>query len=236
MNFKLDYSSEQRQSKALDHIASFHCTYNQSKCYECIYKNCNCEHNGDKNHCKADFENDHCLKNLYSIFCKKNFTFFSIMSLNLSLFMLLSFLRCILTFYHTLYYFLSSVLVKNAKIISRYKSSSGHFERSLERTISRLPLNGHEPSTNVLGIDRLPDDCIKREARSSNLEPPCSSYQMSKQSNLVYVQAMSTNHNQAALFGLPQQSCARVSDWPISIHNWVYIFPSVEFSIYVLTF
>ena len=34
----------------------------------------------------------------------------------------------------------------------------------------------------------------------------------------------------------PQQSCARVSDWPISIHNWVYIFPSAEFSIYVLTF
>ena len=33
---------------------------------------------------------------------------------------------------------------------------------------------------------------------------------------------------------LPIQSCARVSDWPISI--WVYIFPSVEFSIYVLTF
>ena len=34
----------------------------------------------------------------------------------------------------------------------------------------------------------------------------------------------------------PIQSCARVSDWPISIHNWVYIFLSVEFSIYVLTF
>ena len=36
--------------------------------------------------------------------------------------------------------------------------------------------------------------------------------------------------------GQPIHSCARVSDWPISIHNWVYIFPSVEFSIYVLTF
>ena len=43
-------------------------------------------------------------------------------------------------------------------------------------------------------------------------------------------------NRQAALIGQPQQSCARVSDWPISIHNWVYIFPSVEFSIYVLTF
>ena len=38
------------------------------------------------------------------------------------------------------------------------------------------------------------------------------------------------------MIGQPQQSCARVSDWPISIHNWVYIFPSVEFSIYVPTF
>ena len=36
--------------------------------------------------------------------------------------------------------------------------------------------------------------------------------------------------------GLTQQSCARVSDWPISIHDWVYIFPSVEFSVVVLTF
>ena len=34
----------------------------------------------------------------------------------------------------------------------------------------------------------------------------------------------------------PKQSCACVSDWPISIQIWVYIFPSVEFSIYVLTF
>ena len=27
--------------------------------------------------------------------------------------------------------------------------------------------------------------------------------------------------------GQPRQSCARVSDWPFSIHNRVYIFPSV---------
>ena len=38
------------------------------------------------------------------------------------------------------------------------------------------------------------------------------------------------------MIGQPLQSCARVSDWPISFHNWVYIFRSVEFSIYVLTF
>ena len=43
--------------------------------------------------------------------------------------------------------------------------------------------------------------------------------------------AFATTHSKQ-----PQQSCARVSDWPISIHNWVYIFPSVEFSIHVLTF
>ena len=41
---------------------------------------------------------------------------------------------------------------------------------------------------------------------------------------------------QAALIGQPRKSRARVSDWPISIHNWVYIFLSVELSIYVLTF
>ena len=43
-------------------------------------------------------------------------------------------------------------------------------------------------------------------------------------------------NRQAALIGQPQQSCACISDWPIFIHNWVYIFPSVEFSIYVLMF
>ena len=43
-------------------------------------------------------------------------------------------------------------------------------------------------------------------------------------------------NRQAALIGQPIQSCAHASDWPISIHNWVYIFSSVEFSIYVLTF
>ena len=37
------------------------------------------------------------------------------------------------------------------------------------------------------------------------------------------------------VMGQPQQ-CALVSDWPISIHNWVYMFPSVKFSIYVQTF
>ena len=42
-------------------------------------------------------------------------------------------------------------------------------------------------------------------------------------------------YRQATLIGQPQQLCARVSDWPISIHNWVYIFPCIEFSIYVLT-
>ena len=45
-----------------------------------------------------------------------------------------------------------------------------------------------------------------------------------------------TLNRQVALIGQPIQSCARVSDWPISIHNWVCIFLSVEFSIYVLTF
>ena len=30
-------------------------------------------------------------------------------------------------------------------------------------------------------------------------------------------------------------TCARVSDWPIWVHNCVYIFPSVEFSFNVLT-
>ena len=45
-----------------------------------------------------------------------------------------------------------------------------------------------------------------------------------------------TLNRQVAVIGKPIQSCARVSDWPISIQNWVYIFPSVEFSIYVLTF
>ena len=44
------------------------------------------------------------------------------------------------------------------------------------------------------------------------------------------------SNRQAALIGQPQQSCARISDWPISIYNWVYIFPSVAFSIYILTF
>ena len=43
-------------------------------------------------------------------------------------------------------------------------------------------------------------------------------------------------NKQAALIGQPIQSCARVSDWPISIHNWVYIFPSIESSVYALTF
>ena len=43
-------------------------------------------------------------------------------------------------------------------------------------------------------------------------------------------------NKQAALIGQPQQSYARVSDWSISIHNLLYIFPSFEFSIYVLTF
>ena len=32
----------------------------------------------------------------------------------------------------------------------------------------------------------------------------------------------------------PQQSCARVSNWPISIHTWVYVFSGLEFSRYVL--
>ena len=36
------------------------------------------------------------------------------------------------------------------------------------------------------------------------------------------------NRLKAALTGQPQQSCARVSDWPFSIHNWVYIFPRVD--------
>ena len=31
-------------------------------------------------------------------------------------------------------------------------------------------------------------------------------------------------------------SCSRFSDRPIWIHNWLYIFPSVEFSVYALTF
>ena len=39
-------------------------------------------------------------------------------------------------------------------------------------------------------------------------------------------------NRQAALIGKPQQSYARVSYLPISIQNWVYIFPSVEFSIH----
>ena len=38
------------------------------------------------------------------------------------------------------------------------------------------------------------------------------------------------------LISQPIQSCARVSDRSISIHIWVYIFPSVEFLIYFLTF
>ena len=42
-------------------------------------------------------------------------------------------------------------------------------------------------------------------------------------------------YRQVALIGQPEQSCARVSDWSVSIYNWVYIFLSVEFSIYVLT-
>ena len=41
---------------------------------------------------------------------------------------------------------------------------------------------------------------------------------------------------QAVLIGQPQHSYARFSDWSISIHNLVYLFPRVEYSIYVLTF
>ena len=43
-------------------------------------------------------------------------------------------------------------------------------------------------------------------------------------------------NRQVTLIGQYQQSCARVSGWSISIHNWVYIFPSVDCSIYVLKF
>ena len=39
----------------------------------------------------------------------------------------------------------------------------------------------------------------------------------------------------SALIGLKVKQNS-VSDWPISIHNWVYVLPSVEFSIYVWTF
>ena len=43
-------------------------------------------------------------------------------------------------------------------------------------------------------------------------------------------------NRQASLIGQPQESRARVSEWPISIYNWVYICPGVVFSIYILTF
>ena len=43
-------------------------------------------------------------------------------------------------------------------------------------------------------------------------------------------------NRQAALIGQPPQSFARVFDWPISIHNFVYMLANVEFLIYVLTF
>ena len=41
------------------------------------------------------------------------------------------------------------------------------------------------------------------------------------------VEVAQSVHYDWALTGQPQKSCAPVSNWPISIHNWVYIFPSI---------
>ena len=70
-------------------------------------------------------------------------------------------------------------------------------------------------------------DCKNRPGQTSP-PPPWSSIMVKSIGN--------TFNRQMALIGQPIQSCARVSDWPITIHNWVYKFPSVEFLIYVLTF